>query len=74
MTPKPEKDAATNILIACLLGSALIAILGAMCVLCTSCTYSITMIHTEGTATDVVDEEQDASADVKPKLSIPVIP
>lgn len=36
-----------------------------------SCTYSITMIHTEGTATDVVDLNQKAHADVDAALSIP---
>lgn len=37
-----------------------------------SCTYSINMIHTQGSATDVVDEEQGATADVKPKLVLPL--
>jgi hypothetical protein len=27
-----------------------------MITMCTSCTYSITMVHTEGQASDVVDE------------------
>jgi hypothetical protein len=36
-----------------------------------SCTYSITMVHTEGTATDVVDETQRADPDIKTNLSIP---
>lgn len=36
-----------------------------------SCTYSITMIHTEGTASDVVDLNQKADADVDANLSIP---
>jgi len=39
-------------------------------ILCLSgCTYSITMIHTEGQATDVVDETSSPSAD----LSIPAV-
>lgn len=37
----------------------------------TSCTYSITMVHTEGSASDVVDEEQTAQPDISPNLSIP---
>ena len=40
---------------------------GVMC----SCTYSITMVHTEGQASDVVDETQTNTPDVKTSLSIP---
>lgn len=36
-----------------------------------SCTYSITLVHTEGTATDVVDTSQTPTADVD--TSIPAI-
>lgn len=36
-----------------------------------SCTYSINMIHSEGSGSDVVDENQRADADIKP--SIPVL-
>ena len=41
-----------------------------------SCTYSITQVHTQGEATDVVDNNQKADADVSPNLTIPasVIP
>lgn len=39
-----------------------------------SCTYSITMVHTEGQATDVVDEQQTPSTKVSPTLTIPVKP
>lgn len=35
-----------------------------------SCTYSITMVHTEGTATDVVDET--ASATPSTSISVPI--
>lgn len=41
--------------------------------LLTACTYSITMVHTQGEATDVVDEVQRTDADIKPNLSIPAI-
>lgn len=39
----------------------------------TACTYSITMVHTEGTATDVVDETatNTPSTSVTPTVSIP---
>jgi hypothetical protein len=38
----------------------------------TACTYSITMVHTEGSATDIVDENQTPTADVT--ASLPTIP
>jgi len=38
------------------------------------CTLSFTNISTHGTATDLVDEEQTASPDVKSDLTIPMIP
>lgn len=38
-----------------------------------SCTYSITMVHTQGQATDVVDEtaSNTPSTSVSPTISIP---
>ncbi len=39
--------------------------------MCGCTTYSITMIHTEGTASDVVDEDQDISPKIDPSLTIP---
>ena len=36
-----------------------------------SCTYSITMVRTEGTASDVVDEQQTQSTTVSPNVSLP---
>lgn len=49
---------------------ALIGIISSLFML-TACTYSITMIHTEGTATDVVDETQSTSAKVDPTINVP---
>jgi ABC-type lipoprotein release transport system permease subunit len=45
--------------------------LGMVCL--TGCTYSITMVHTEGTATDVVDETatNTPSTSITPTVSIP---
>lgn len=40
--------------------------------LLSSCTYSITMVHTEGTASDVVDEQQTPSTSVSPNLTVPL--
>ncbi len=37
----------------------------------TSCTYSINVVHTEGTATDVLDETQSAKHSLE--ASVPVI-
>lgn len=39
--------------------------------LLSSCAYSITMIHSEGQASDVVDETQTPSTTVTPTVSIP---
>lgn len=43
------------------------------CLLLTGCTYSITMVHTQGEATDVVDETatNTPSTSVTPTVSIP---
>lgn len=35
-----------------------------------SCTYSISMVHTEGVATDVIDQTQDASPNVSPDIEV----
>ena len=51
-----------------------IFVLAAMLFLLSSCTITQTMVHTEGTASDVVDETETTSPDVKPttNLTIPV--
>lgn len=36
------------------------------------CTYSITMVHTNGQASDVVDETQSNKPDVKTDLNLPI--
>lgn len=42
--------------------------------LMTSCTYSITLVHTEGTASDVVDETQRADPTTSTDLNLSGIP
>ena len=37
-----------------------------------SCTYSVTLVHTEGTASDVVDETASNEPTVSPNVSVPV--
>ena len=44
-----------------------------MVLCCQSCTYSMIMTDTHGTATDVVDDTNSTTADVKPNLEIPLI-
>jgi len=39
----------------------------------TGCTYSITMVHTSGTADDVVDDTKTTETEISPTLSIPAI-
>lgn len=43
-----------------------------MIILLSGCTYSINMLHTEGSATDMIDENQTASPNISPKLSMPL--
>lgn len=42
------------------------------CLAAVSCTYSITMVHTEGEAADVVDQQQAPSTSINPTIDIPV--
>lgn len=37
--------------------------------LLTACTFSINQVHTDGEATDIVDENQSATSDISPDLS-----
>lgn len=39
---------------------------------CFACTYSITQVHTQGTASDVVDENQTPTSTVNPNINVPV--
>ncbi len=41
--------------------------------LLTSCTYSINQIHTKGSATDVIDETQEASPTVSPNVKVSTV-
>lgn len=36
-----------------------------------SCTYTISMVHTEGQASDVIDETATPTANVSPQVTIP---
>lgn len=40
--------------------------------LLTSCTYSVTLIHTEGEASDVVDEAAVVSPDIRTSMELPL--
>ncbi len=42
-------------------------------ILMTGCTISFQNISTHGSATDLVDQNQDATADIKPNIEIPMI-
>lgn len=41
-----------------------------LALVCTSCTYSVIMNHTEGTATDVVDETTTPTTEINPNVSV----
>jgi hypothetical protein len=40
-------------------------------VVLSSCTYTISMVHTEGQASDVIDETSTPTANVSPTVTIP---
>ncbi len=42
-----------------------------MTIMMIGCTYNISMAHTEGTASDVIDDTQSNAPDVSPTVSIP---
>ena len=42
------------------------------CFLLCGCTYSVNLVHTEGAASDVVDETQSADPEVTTDLSLPL--
>lgn len=43
----------------------------AICLFLVGCTYTITLVHTEGQASDVVDETAIPSTSIVPTVSIP---
>ena len=55
-------------------GSVLICVVFLALFLMYSCTISFQNISTHGTATDLVDENQSASADVKADVQVPLTP
>lgn len=42
------------------------------CLLLNGCTYNISMAHTEGTASDVIDDTQSNTPDISPTVTIPL--
>ena len=40
----------------------------------TSCTYNVSMAHTEGTAEDVIDDTATSNPNISPDLTIPFTP
>ena len=52
----------------------MLSVLGGIFFLCfTGCTVSISMAHTEGAASDVIDDTQIPTTDLSPTLTIPMI-
>jgi hypothetical protein len=49
-----------------------LSIFTVLMVLMSSCTYSITQVHTEGSASDVVDEQQTPTANTTATATVPV--
>ena len=44
---------------------------GLFFLLTSACTYNVSMVHTEGTATDVIDNDQTADPNIAPTVNIP---
>lgn len=44
------------------------------CLLLTSCTFNVSMAHTEGTATDTIDDTASNTPTVSPTVNVPVTP
>lgn len=40
--------------------------------ICTSCTYSVNLVHTQGEAYDIVDDSDSAQPDVSPSVEVPL--
>lgn len=50
-------------------------VVGGICLCCLhSCTYSLNVVHTEGTTSDLIDEQQSPTNDVSPTITIPALP
>lgn len=46
-----------------------------LCLLCLSaCTYNVSMAHTQGTATDTIDDTASNNPNVSPTLTVPLKP
>lgn len=43
-------------------------------VLLSSCTYSVNLVHSHGTATDVIDDGDTATPDISPTVTVPLSP
>jgi len=45
-----------------------------MALLCKSCTYNVSMAHTQGQADDVIDDTASNTPNVSPNVNIPITP
>ncbi len=42
------------------------------CLMLQACTYNVSMAHTEGTATDVIDDTASNTPNIAPTVTVPV--
>ena len=68
---KPPEDLSKDMLIIIGISLVTLTIIFMIAMALTSCTISFQNFDTHGTATDLVDEDQKASPDIKTDLSIP---
>jgi hypothetical protein len=67
-----EGENVKKVIIVCLTCASFIALIGVMMTLLLSCTYNVSLVHTEGQASNVGDETADADPDISPHLSLPL--
>ena len=52
--------------------SSVVLLIITACMLLTACNYSVTLAHTEGTTSDLIDQDEKADANVSPSFTIPL--
>lgn len=52
----------------------LLSVIFISCLLLNSCTFNMSMAHTQGTATDVIDDTASNTPNISPTITVPVSP
>lgn len=54
------------------MGKLFVSVMMLLCM--TSCTYNVSMAHTQGTATDTIDDTASNTPNVSPTVTVPLTP